>query len=200
MGVRIPLEGIVCSVAPDGNWGAIGLALGRAINEYRASFVGNDMAEGLLGRILGEEAEEPELKGSEPLAGSEVFAATVAVKLAGNDPQVARDTSVLLQEQTQLLRVQSQPLEGEQSLRLAHLRNQLRAENTQRFSQCLRAAFQVFIAPVLAPDLPAAYYSRGVALARHGDLSGAETKFEQANLRGPLWADPLKAWGDVLAN
>ena len=58
----------------------------------------------------------------------------------------------------------------------------------------------MFIAPVLAPDLPAAYYSRGVALARHGDLSGAETKFEQANLRGPLWADPLKAWGDVLAN
>jgi len=50
----------------------------------------------------------------------------------------------------------------------------------------------------LAPDLPAAYYSWGVALARHGDLLGAEVKLKEANLRGPHWADPLKAWGDVL--
>ena len=50
----------------------------------------------------------------------------------------------------------------------------------------------------LAPDLPAAYCSWGLALARHGDLPGAAEKFKQANLRGPHWADPLKAWGDVL--
>jgi tetratricopeptide (TPR) repeat protein len=50
----------------------------------------------------------------------------------------------------------------------------------------------------LAPDLPAAYYSWGLALARHGDLLGAETKLIDANKRGPHWADPLKAWGDVL--
>jgi hypothetical protein len=36
-------------------------------------------------------------------------------------------------------------------------------------------------------------------LARHGDLAGAETKLQAANQRGPHWADPLKAWGDVLA-
>jgi tetratricopeptide (TPR) repeat protein len=53
-------------------------------------------------------------------------------------------------------------------------------------------------AVALAPDLPAAYYSWGVALARHGDIAGAEAKLKDANLRGPHWADPLKAWGDVL--
>ena len=54
-------------------------------------------------------------------------------------------------------------------------------------------------AVALAPDLPAAYYSWGLALARHGDLAGAEAKYAAANQRGPHWADPLKAWGDALA-
>ena len=31
------------------------------------------------------------------------------------------------------------------------------------------------------------------------DLDGAAAKFEDANQKGPHWADPLKAWGDVLA-
>jgi tetratricopeptide (TPR) repeat protein len=53
-------------------------------------------------------------------------------------------------------------------------------------------------AVALAPDLPAAHYSWGVALAKHGDLVAAEAKFKDANHRGPHWADPLKAWGDVL--
>jgi tetratricopeptide (TPR) repeat protein len=50
----------------------------------------------------------------------------------------------------------------------------------------------------LAPDLPAGYYSWGVALAKHGDLEGAAAKLELANRKGPHWADPIKAWGDVL--
>jgi tetratricopeptide (TPR) repeat protein len=54
-------------------------------------------------------------------------------------------------------------------------------------------------AVALAPDLPAAYYSWGIALAKHGDLDGAASKFKDANIKGPHWADPLKAWGDVLA-
>ena len=49
-----------------------------------------------------------------------------------------------------------------------------------------------------APDLPFAYCSWGLALARHGDLPGAIAKLQAANQRGPHWADPLKAWGDVL--
>jgi len=53
-------------------------------------------------------------------------------------------------------------------------------------------------AVALAPDLPAGYYSWGLALARHGDLTGAIAKFEASHQRGPRWADPLKAWGDVL--
>jgi tetratricopeptide (TPR) repeat protein len=55
------------------------------------------------------------------------------------------------------------------------------------------------VAVALAPDLPAAYYSWGVALAGHGDLEAAAIKLQEANRRGPHWADPLKAWGDVLA-
>ena len=54
-------------------------------------------------------------------------------------------------------------------------------------------------AVAIAPDLPAGYYSWGLALARHGDLAGAIAKLQAANQRGPHWADPLKAWGDVLA-
>jgi tetratricopeptide (TPR) repeat protein len=54
-------------------------------------------------------------------------------------------------------------------------------------------------AVALAPDLPAGYYSWGVALARHADPSGAGARLKDANRRAPHWADPLKAWGDVLA-
>jgi len=54
-------------------------------------------------------------------------------------------------------------------------------------------------AVALAPDLPAAYYSWGVALAKHGDLDGAAAKLADSNRRGPHWADSLKAWGDALA-
>jgi tetratricopeptide (TPR) repeat protein len=53
-------------------------------------------------------------------------------------------------------------------------------------------------AVALAPDLPAGYYSWGLALAKRGDLKSAIAKFKDANQRGPHWADPLKAWGDVL--
>jgi tetratricopeptide (TPR) repeat protein len=53
-------------------------------------------------------------------------------------------------------------------------------------------------AVALAPDLPAGYYSWGLALAKHEDLVGAEAKLREANKCGPHWADPLKAWGDVL--
>ena len=53
-------------------------------------------------------------------------------------------------------------------------------------------------AVALAPDLPAAYFSWGVALENHGDLAGAEAKLKDANQKSPHWADPLKAWGDAL--
>jgi len=61
------------------------------------------------------------------------------------------------------------------------------------------AAQQAYAAAVaLAPDLPPAYYSWGVALKQRGDLPAAAVKLAEAHARGPHWADPLKAWGDVL--
>ena len=50
----------------------------------------------------------------------------------------------------------------------------------------------------LAPSIPSGYYSWGLALAKHGDLEGATAKLKEANQKSPHWADPLKAWGDVL--
>jgi Flp pilus assembly protein TadD len=38
-----------------------------------------------------------------------------------------------------------------------------------------------------------------VALLERGDLEGAIAKLTDAHLKGPHWADPLKALGDVLA-
>ena len=37
-----------------------------------------------------------------------------------------------------------------------------------------------------------------MALAKRVDHAGAAAKFQLANQKGPHWADPLKAWGDVL--
>jgi tetratricopeptide (TPR) repeat protein len=50
----------------------------------------------------------------------------------------------------------------------------------------------------VGPSIPSGYYSWGVALAKHGNLDGAAAKFKDANQKGPHWADPLKARGDVL--
>jgi hypothetical protein len=60
------------------------------------------MAEGMLGGILGDKEEKPEVEAPEALAGAEAFASAVAAKLAGNDPEVARDTSAFLKKQAQL--------------------------------------------------------------------------------------------------
>ncbi len=49
-----------------------------------------------------------------------------------------------------------------------------------------------------APDLPMAYYEWGQALLARGDLAGAARELSLAHDKGPHFADPLKAWGDVL--
>ena len=54
-------------------------------------------------------------------------------------------------------------------------------------------------AVALAPSLPEAYDSWGLALMRHQDYTGAIDKFKAANLRGPHWCDPLEHWGEALA-
>jgi tetratricopeptide (TPR) repeat protein len=103
------------------------------------------MAEGMLGGIIGDEDGKPDVEPPEAPAGSEAFAAAVAAKLAGNDPQVARDTSLFLNKQAQLLAIQAEHLQDERPLRLAHLRNQLREENVRRLGLRLRVSFQLFL-------------------------------------------------------
>jgi hypothetical protein len=49
------------------------------------------------------------------------------------------------------------------------------------------------------PDLPWVYLYRGLAEAAAGADKGAETDFAAANKVAPHYADPLKAWGDLLA-
>jgi len=54
-------------------------------------------------------------------------------------------------------------------------------------------------AVALAPSLPMAYESWGLALMRHQDYQDAIVKFQAANQRGPHWCDPLDHWGEALA-
>ena len=58
---------------------------------------------------------------------------------------------------------------------------------------------QYGVAIRLAPSLPFAYQRRGLALLARGDNARAVTRFRDAAIRGPRWADPLKGWGDALA-
>lgn len=109
---------------------------------------GTNMAEGMLGGILGGEGEKPEVEAPEALAGAEAFAAAVAAKLAGDDSGVARKTEIFLDKQAQLLETQNQRLKEEHELRIAHLRNQLREEKVRRFGLRLRVGFQLFVALV----------------------------------------------------
>ena len=103
------------------------------------------MAYGLLGGILGGEDDKSEAAAPAALAATEAFAAAVAAKLSGNDPEVARKTVDFLSEQAQLLKAQKEYLKEERVLRLAHLRNQVRAENTRQFGMRVRIGLHVVI-------------------------------------------------------
>jgi tetratricopeptide (TPR) repeat protein len=108
------------------------------------------MAEGLLAGVLGEEEEKPEVEALEALASADAFAAAVAAKLSGNDPEVARDTSAFLKKQAQLLEIQAEHLKDEHALRLAHLRGQKHEGKLRRTGIRIRIAFQLFVALVAA--------------------------------------------------
>ncbi len=51
----------------------------------------------------------------------------------------------------------------------------------------------------VAPDLPQVYLHRGVFELNRGDLKAAEADLSTASAKAPHYADPLKAWGDLLA-
>jgi tetratricopeptide (TPR) repeat protein len=100
---------------------------------------------GLLGGLLGDEEDKGEVDPPGTLASAEAFAAAVAAGLAGH-PDVALKTVDFLTEQTQLLKVQKEFLKEEHALRLTHLRNQIRAEDTRQFGLRIRIGFHIFIA------------------------------------------------------
>ncbi len=112
------------------------------------------MAEGLLG-VLGGEDEKPEgdapeaRAGVEATASAEAFAAAVAAIASRQDPGVARKTEAFLDKQARLLDVQTQHLEDEHALRLAHLAHQSHLLIGQRLGQAIRLAFQIVIALVV---------------------------------------------------
>jgi hypothetical protein len=107
------------------------------------------MAEGILGGILGEEAEAAEVEAPGAPAAPEAFAAAVAAIASRQDPQVALDTSAFLRDQSELLKVQTQHLKDEHALRLAHLRNQIHEANIRRLGLRLRVGFQIFLVVVV---------------------------------------------------
>jgi tetratricopeptide (TPR) repeat protein len=104
------------------------------------------MAEGLLGGILGEEDEKSEVEATGTLAGADAFAAAVAAKLAGSDPEVARETASFLRDQSRLVNIQAAHLNAEHAARLHFLQGQAREVDIRRFGLRLRVGFQLFIA------------------------------------------------------
>jgi tetratricopeptide (TPR) repeat protein len=51
----------------------------------------------------------------------------------------------------------------------------------------------------VGPDLSPVYLHRGISELNRGDLARAGDDLAAASARSPHWADPLKAWGDLLA-
>jgi tetratricopeptide (TPR) repeat protein len=52
----------------------------------------------------------------------------------------------------------------------------------------------------VGPDLPFVYLHRGLSAEKRGDTTSALADFAAANAQAPHFADPLKAWGDLLAS
>lgn len=123
------------------------------------------MAEGLLGGVLGDEEEKPEIEASQALAAAEAFAAALAAKLSGNDPGVARKTEAYLEKQAKLLEIQAEHLKGEYAARLHLLQGQAREVDLRRFGLRLRVGFQLFLA------LAATAIATGFAVMVHDAVS-----------------------------
>jgi tetratricopeptide (TPR) repeat protein len=108
------------------------------------------MAEGLLGGIIGDDDEKPEVEAPEGVAGAEAFAAAIAAIASRQDPQVAQDTSTFLRKQSQLLDIQVKHLEEDHEARLHFLRGQASEVDIRRFGLRLRVGFQLLLVLVAA--------------------------------------------------
>jgi tetratricopeptide (TPR) repeat protein len=96
------------------------------------------LADGVFEGFLGgedEAAEESELAAA---AGAEAIAIAHAMDEARTDPEIARQTSEFLRQQSRLVALQSARFEEEQALRLAHMRHQSTEGHLRRIGQRIR--------------------------------------------------------------
>jgi tetratricopeptide (TPR) repeat protein len=93
--------------------------------------------------------KQPKDEARKGLADAEAFAEAVAAKLADN-PDVAHKIIEFLNEQAQLLKVQTQHLQNEHTLRLAILRNQAQESRLRRTGMWIRMAVQILLAVITA--------------------------------------------------
>ncbi len=108
------------------------------------------MADSLVGGVLGDDDDKPEVEAREALTGAEAFAAAVAAIASRQDPEVARKTGAFLDDQSQLLKIQASHLQDEHAVRLAILHGQKREAELRRAGIRIRIAFQLFAACVAA--------------------------------------------------
>jgi tetratricopeptide (TPR) repeat protein len=152
------------------------------------------MAEGLLGGILGEEDEKPEVEATEALAGANAFAAAVAARLAGNDPGVARKTEEFLSDQSHLLKIQAEHLKDEHAARLHYLQGQAREVDLRRLGLRLRVGFQAFFAlfaSIIGIGLAVVIYSAVQSRSVVVDSFSVPPSLEQKGLTGRVVAAGL---------
>ncbi len=107
------------------------------------------MAEGLLGGILEEENDKPEVEPPVAPAAADAFAAALAAIASHQDPGVARKTEEFLTDQSVLLKIQAQHLKEEHQLRLRYLSGQVGESAIRRFGARVRAAIQLAAATLI---------------------------------------------------
>jgi hypothetical protein len=107
------------------------------------------MAEGLLGGILEEESDKPEVEPSVARAAANAIAAALAAIASHQDPGVARKTEEFLTDQSVLLKIQAQHLKEEHQLRLRYLSGQVGESAIRRFGSSIRAAIQLTAAALV---------------------------------------------------
>jgi hypothetical protein len=131
---------------------------------------------GMTAGLLEDEENKSDVDPPIALGSAEAFAAAIAAKLAGH-PEVALKTVDFLTEQTQLLKVQKEFLKEEDALRLAHLRNQVRAEDMRQFGPRIRTGFHILIA------LGAIAVGAGIAIMVHDAVKSRSVIIESFDVR-----------------
>ncbi len=107
------------------------------------------MAEGVLGKLLGEEDESPESAGPNGLApGAHAYAVAMAIEQSKHNPSVEAATLAFLKEQALLLKAQTAQVNDERAVRLHHLHCQSHEGRLRRTGQRIRLGMQVFVALV----------------------------------------------------